>query len=148
MMGPNELTVAQASLIAAIVGAVSALVVVVVRDLIIERHKEYRERKRALVEKKLTEIYSPLWIAFGGDDGQLGNVVGDKKMRDQISARFHLLSPELQDLLSRSLLVGRFEKGEFLVTTSQMDRLLQMSSAFKQALQKDLERLQKEFEGI
>jgi hypothetical protein len=147
-MGPNELTAAQASLIAAIVGAVSALVVVVVRDLIIERHKEYRERKRALVEKKLTEIYSPLWIAFGGDDGQLGNVLGDKKMRDQISARFHLLSPELQDLLSRSLLVGRFEKGEFSVTTSQMDRLLQTSPAFKQALKKDLERLQKEFEGI
>jgi len=148
MIGPNELTAAQASLVAAIVGAVSALIVVLVRDLVIERNKEYRQRKRALVEQKLTEIYSPLWIAFGGDDGQLGNVIGDKKMRDQISARFHLLSPELQDLLSRSLLVGRFEKGEFFVTTSQMDRLLDMSPAFKQALKKDLERLQKEFEGI
>ena len=148
MIGANELTAAQASLVAAIVGAVSALVVVLVKDLIIERNKEIRERRRELVEKKFTEIYSPLWIAFGGDEGQLGNIVGNKNLRDQISARFHLLSPELQDILSRSLLVGHFEKGEYLVTTSQMDRLLQMTPAFKQVLQKDLERLQKEFELI
>jgi hypothetical protein len=148
MIGPNELTAAQASLVAAIVGAVSALAVVLVRDLVIERNKEYRQRKRAVVEQKLTEIYSPLWIAFGGDDGQLGNVIGDKKMRDQISARFHLLSPELQDILSRSLLLGHFEKDEFRATTSQMARLLDMSLSFKQTLRRDLEDLQKEFESI
>jgi hypothetical protein len=79
MIGPNELTAAQASLVAAIVGAVSALAVVLVRDLVIERNKEHRQRKRAVVKQKLTEIYSPLWIAFGGDDGQLGNVVGARK---------------------------------------------------------------------
>jgi hypothetical protein len=36
MIGPNELTAAQASLVAAIVGAVSALIVVLVRDLVIK----------------------------------------------------------------------------------------------------------------
>jgi len=148
MLDANDLTAAQASLLAAIVGAVSALVVVLVKDLIIERHKENRERRRALIEKKLTEIYSPLWIAFGGDDGQLGNIIGNKNVLDQISARFHLLSPELQDILSRSLLLGRFEKDEYLLTTSQMKRLLQMSLAFKEALRKDLEELQREFETI
>lgn len=148
MLDANDLTAAQASLLAAIVGAVSALVVVLVKDLIIERHKENRERRRALIEKKLTEIYSPLWIAFGGDDGQLGNIIGNKNVLDQISARFHLLSPELQDILSRSLLLGRFEKDEYLLTTSQMKRLLQMSPAFKEALRKDLEELQREFETI
>lgn len=148
MIDANDLTAAQASLVAAIVGAVSALVVVLVKDLIIERHKENRERRRALIEKKLTEIYSPLWIGFGGDDGQLGNIVSNKNLRDQVGARFYLLSPELQDILSRSLLVGHFEKGEYLVTTSQMDRLLKMTPAFKEALRKDLDKLQKEFETI
>jgi hypothetical protein len=148
MFDANGLTAAQASLVAAIVGAVSALVVVLVKDLIIERHKDNRERRRALIEKKLTEIYSPLWIAFGGDDGQLGNIIGNKNVLDQISARFHLLSPELQDILSRSLLVGHFEKDVYLLTTSQMERLLQMSPAFKDALRKDLEKLQREFETI
>jgi hypothetical protein len=146
MIGSPDLNAAQASLIAAIVGAASALVVVIVKDLIIERHKDARDRRRALIEKKLTEIYSPLWIAFGGDEGQLGNIVGDKNIRDQIGARFHLLSREVQDILSRSLLVGHFEKGEYLVTTSQMERLLQMTPAFKEALRKDLDTLQQEFE--
>ena len=148
MFGPHELTAAQASLMAAIVGSVSALVVVLVKDLILERQKEARERRRALVERKLSEIYSPLWVSFGGDDGQLGNIVGDQNMREQISARLHLLSPELQDILSRSLLVGHFENGKHLVTTSQMERLLQMSPGFKQALQTDLKKLQKEFDSI
>jgi hypothetical protein len=133
MFGPHELTAAQASLIAAIVGSVSALVVVLIKDLILERQKEARERRRALIERKLSEIYSPLWVSFGSDDGQLGSIVADRNMRDQISARFHLLSPELHDILSRSLLVGHFENGKYLVTTSQMERLLQMSPA----LQKD-----------
>jgi hypothetical protein len=148
MFDANQFTAAEASLLAAIVGAVSALVVVLVKDVIIEGRKERRERRRILIEKKLTEIYSPLWIAFGGDDGQLGNIIGDKDVRDQISARFHLLGPELQDMLSRSLLLGRFERGEHRLTVSEMERLLQMTPAFKQALQKDLGELQKEFATI
>ena len=52
MIGPNELTAAQASLVAAIVGAVSALAVVLVRDLVIERNKGVSPTKASVGRTK------------------------------------------------------------------------------------------------
>ncbi len=139
------ITPAEASLIAAFVGAFAALLVVIVRDVLIEGRKERHRRKRELVGRKLTEIYSPLWVAFGGKDGQLGNILIDKEFRTRIGAHFHLLSPELQDILGRSLLIGRRKGDRLEMNTHDMQRVLELTPAFVRILQADLEQLQREF---
>jgi hypothetical protein len=144
---PNDITPAQASLIAAFVGAFTALAVMLVRDLVLERAKERRRLRRELIDRKLTEIYSPLWVGLGGEDGYLGHVLRDQELRRRLSAHFHLLSPELQDIVSRHLLVGRFKDNEFHVTTSDMQHLIEASPAVKQLLKAEIDRLRRDYEN-
>ena len=145
MQPQSGFTPAEASVVAAFVGASAALLVVLVRDILIERHKERRKRKQELVDRKLAEIYSPLWVALGGTEGHLGNVLDDEELRARIGGNFHLLSPELQDILGRSLLIGSFKAGKLQMNHLDMQRVLELTPSFVQVLKTDLEKLQGEF---
>ena len=142
------MTQPQAYLVAALVGAIAAIVVMILRDVIIEDRREQRRRRWALIEKRLSEIYSPLWVTFGGEDGTLNNVLGNEGMRTRIGAHFHLLSAELQDVMARSLMIGRFEAGNFMVGISDMERLIELTPSFKATLLRDIAKLQKELPGF
>jgi hypothetical protein len=145
MATATVLSQVDATLIAASIGASVSLALWILRDVLLEGRKERRRRRRELVERKLTEIYSPLWVAFGGRDGSLPNILNHREIRTQIGAHFHLLSPELQDILGRVLLLGRFQDGTLSYTVTDGERLIEANPPFVAALEADLKRLQEEF---
>lgn len=51
---------AKARITAAIIGAVSALVVVLIKDFIVDGWRNKRERRRSLVQQRLEKAYVPL----------------------------------------------------------------------------------------
>ncbi len=91
---------------AAIIGAVSALAVTLIKDVIIDGLRRSKESKKALIDRKLTELYSPLWVALGGGANRLVHILTDDLAYRQLTANFHLLSQELRGLIQEFMKLG------------------------------------------
>lgn len=135
-----------AAVIGALIASLTALLLYVLRDILLEGRREHRRRKRELVEAKLREIYSPLWVKLGGENGALPNILGDKQMRIRIGANFHLLSPELKSLFGKLLLEGKVGDNGLTYNVSEGRILIELQPVFVKALKCDLQRLQADFE--
>lgn len=135
-----------AAVIGALIASLSALLLYVLRDILLEGRRDRRRRKRELVGAKLREIYSPLWVTLGGEDGALPNILGDKQMRVRVAANFHLLSPELQRLFEKILLIGTLSDNGLTFYPSDGKMLLDLQPVFVKALKCDLQKLQGDFE--
>lgn len=135
----------QPYLAASLVGAIAALLAMYLREVVIENRRDRRRRKRALVEQKLSHAYGPLWIAFGGDSGQLGNVLGDKESRTRIGASFHLFSAAARRILGQSLLLGKFVGDRYEARLNELEEIARLSAKLKKILEKDMDELQHAF---
>jgi hypothetical protein len=136
-----------AAVIGAFIASITALLLYVCRDILLEERRQQRRRKRELVEAKLREIYSPLWVRLGGEEGALPNILGHQQMRDRIGANFHLLSPEMKALFEKLLLIGHVTDDGLRYVVSEGHQLIEIQPAFVKTLKHDLQTLQKEFES-
>jgi len=130
---------------AALIAAFVTLLVVFIRDVMLERYRSGIAQRREIIDRKLSQVYGPLWMAFGGEDGQLGNVLSNREMLSTLSLNFHLLSPEIQDILSRYVLSGKWVSGELHTTHAEKKAILEVSPALKRAIRSEIESIQKEF---
>jgi len=73
----------QPQLASALVGALSALVVMFIRDVVVEERNHSKRYRRTLVEQKLSQVYGPLWIAFGGRVRTVGKCASPKGTPDK-----------------------------------------------------------------
>ncbi|HLI34053.1 MAG TPA: hypothetical protein VKW70_03335 [Terriglobia bacterium] len=135
------------AVIGAVIAAITTFLMYFLRDIILEGKRQKRRRKRELVEARLREIYSPLWVRLGGADGALTNILGDREMRTRIGANFHLLSLEMKTLLEEMLLLGKVTDNGLAYNVSDGEMLIKLQPEFVRALKNDLQKLQKEFEG-
>lgn len=135
----------QPYLTSSLIGAIAALIVMILRDVVIENRRDRRRRRRTLVEQKLSHAYGPLWIAFGGDSGQLGNVLADKDARDRIGVIFHLLSADARRILGKSLRLGKFVRDRYEASLEEMEEIARLSTELKKILKKDMDELQHAF---
>ena len=142
------MTGSEATIFAAIISSSVAIFVVVARDLILEKVRDNKRRQREIIDRKLSHIYGPLWLAFGGEEGQFGNVLANKEILTVISNNFHLLSPELQDIFSRYILVGNWSSGEFQVIQSERKKILEISPILKNLLKSEITQLQAIFREL
>jgi hypothetical protein len=90
----------------AIIGALSALIVTLVKDVIIDQIRRSRESRKALIDRRLTELYSPLWVALGGGANSLGQILSDDFVYGKLVTNFHLLSKRLRELIEQFLKLG------------------------------------------
>jgi hypothetical protein len=148
------LTQTTVALITAVISSAVAILVVVFRDVILDHRKETRRLRRELIDKKLTEIYSPLWVATAS--GVSPNFLDDETIRTRIEANFHLLSPEMQAIIHKILAVNPnnlgwvpvyFERGDDATVTiiKEADSLL---LDLIDILREDMKELQQEYSLI
>lgn len=138
---------AWAAVIGALIASITALLLYVFRDILLEGLRQGRRRKRELVEAKLREIYSPMWVRLGGEEGALTNILGDKQMRTRIGANFHLLSPEMKVLFEKLLLLGKVRDDGLYYGTTDGQVLIDLQPIFVTTLKNDLKKLQDEFDN-
>lgn len=139
------MTESDASILAALIAATVALVIVIIRDVIIDHRRDQRQRRRDILDRKLSNAYGPLWLALGGEKGHFGNILSDRDAIKRIASNFHLFSPEIQDVITRHILLGNFDGRELQFTLQEQQTLLQITPAFKQKLKSELLQLQQEF---
>jgi hypothetical protein len=92
---------------AAIIGAISALIVTLIKDVIIDEIRRSKESKKALIDRRLAELYSPLWVALGGGANTLVQILSDDLAYQKLTTNFHLLSKDLRELFQEFMKLGR-----------------------------------------
>ena len=140
-----DLSQTNATIIAALIGSVVATLTIVMRDVILEQRKEKRRFRRELIEKRLTDIYFPLWVASSAGKS---TILSDEASRTQVAAHFHLLSPEMQNSVNKILRMGKVtESGGVTSTSEEGKQYLDTLPELFAILERDIRELQQEFNG-
>ena len=129
------------TVLAALIGALSALAVVLVKDIILDSLRESRRSRQELLNRRLSQLYSPLWIGFGGEQGVLANVMMNEDARLRLAENYHLLSSELRSIVDEALLLVRRKGDKWEANVTDMERLLELTPEFKRFLKRDFESL-------
>jgi hypothetical protein len=130
---------------AAIIGAVSALIVTLIKDVIIDEIRRSKESKKALIDRRLAELYSPLWVALGGGANALVQILYDDLTYEKLTTNFHLLSKELRELIQEFMKLGggNVRKPEF--TREDQAKMIELEKKVIPVLKSDIEGLRKEY---
>ena len=138
----------EASVIAALVGCATAVLGIVIRDLWIAKSQAKASAKKALTNRKLENIYSPLMSVMGtrdsGNHRPILNIVDQQDMREKIQSNLHLLSDNLREIAIEAMQMGKGPVGNLQFTTKEMERGLALSRSFRDQLIKEYAELTKE----
>jgi hypothetical protein len=131
----------------AIIGAGSAIVVLVIKDIVLYEIRERRSEKRKLLDRRLSQLYAPIFIALKGGEGMLGNIfLADERIFEKFTENMHLLSPELYDIAQQYMKLGKDVKSETLLLSEQKIAL-ELSKQFNETFLSEFERLREEYQG-
>ena len=131
----------------AVIGAGSAILVFVIKDIVLYEIREKRALKRKLLDRRLTELYTPIFIALKGGEGMLGNIfLEDERIFEKFTKNMHLLSPELYGIVQRYMKLGRDVRSETL-TVSEQKIAIDLSKQFNETFLSEFERLREEYQA-
>lgn len=133
---------------AAIIGAVSALIVTVIKDVIIDGRRRSNESKKALVDRRLAELYSPLWVVLGGGANALGNVLSDDFAYAKLTTNFHLLSKQLRKLIEEFMKLGTGDTRHPKLGLDEMKRSIELQEEIVSVLGAEISELRREYYGF
>jgi hypothetical protein len=127
-----------------LIGAAAGVLTILVRDLLIERHKERRQERLQLLDRKLSELYAPTWVALGGGKFTLTNLLQNEEVYPKFARNFHLFSPELQRIASEYLgSVGKLDPRDG--ASHNLDKAAALSEEFGIQLEKEIFVLREEY---
>ena len=129
------------NVVAAIIGAVSALIVTLVKDVIIDEIRRYKESKKALIDKRLTELYSPLWVVLGGGANALRNILSDDFAYEKLTTNFHLLSKRLRQLIEEFMKLGKGDIRHPQLGPNEMKRGMELQEEIVSVLGSEISEL-------
>lgn len=87
----------------ALIGAVAAIVSILIKDFYLERKRERRE----LIDKKLSNLYGPLYMVSVTGGSTIATFLSDDLIFEKLITNMHLLSSELNKLLNEYNELGR-----------------------------------------
>lgn len=132
---------------AAIIGAVSALLVTLIKDVILDQIRRSRESKKALIDRKLTELYSPLWVALGGGANTLTQILSDDLAYSKLTANFHLLSEQLKTKVEEFMKLGSgTDVRNPRMDVSDMKRSMELQEEIIPILESEMRELRSQYE--
>jgi hypothetical protein len=135
------------NVIAAIIGAVSALLVTLIKDVILDQIRGARESRKALIDRKLTELYSPLWVALGGGANTLTHILSDDLAYSKLTANFHLLSEPLKTKVEEFMKLGRGpDVRSPQMTSEEIRRSLDLHKEIIPILESEMRELRSQYE--
>lgn len=131
--------------IPALIGAITAILIMVLKDFILYEFRESKAQKKALIDKKLSALYGPLYTVIVSANQTLPTFFIDKSNYQNFVAHQHLLSPELQSMVDEclSLSDGSFENPTAKI--NDISKVLEISEKFKVQLKKEMNALRKNY---
>ena len=74
-------------IIPALIGAGAAILVFIIKDVVLYELRE----KRDLLDRRLSQLYAPIFVALKGGTGALGNIfLSDEKIFEKFTENMHL----------------------------------------------------------
>jgi hypothetical protein len=131
--------------IPALIGAVTAILIMVFKDFILYEIRESKKEKRALIDKKLSVLYGPLYTVVVSENQTLPTFFMDQSNLKNFVAHQHLLSPELQSMIDECLALGNGTFENPTAKTNDIPRIIEISEEFKQQLKKEMDILRKNY---
>jgi len=131
---------------AAIIGALSALLVTLIKDVILEQIRRKRESRKALIDRKLTQLYSPLWVALSGGPNALGHMLADDFVYERLTANFHLLSEPLKTLIEEFMQLGKGDVRNRQYSPKEAGEAFALQGKILPVLASDIQGLRNQYE--
>lgn len=127
--------------IPALIGAFVAIITFLIKDIFLQKRKERRD----LIDRKLSELYGPLYTVCVMGQSTIATFLMDDKIYEKLISNLHLLSPQLQELLNKynSLGSGNFRNPQFTTTAGR--EALEISRLFTERLEHELEEMRKAY---
>ena len=130
-------------IIPALIGAGAAILVFIIKDVFLYELRE----KRDLLDRRLSQLYAPIFVALKGGTGMLGNIfLSDENIFDKFTANMHLLSPALYDIAQEYLQLGKDVRAETLPLNEQK-RAIELSKKFNEIFLEEFKNLREEYQG-
>jgi len=98
--------------IPAVIGAFVAIIVFILKDIILYWYRTNKQRKMDILDRKLAELYGPLFIAMYAGEGMIGNIFSDNATYEKLITNMHLLSPKLFILIKEYLVEFNYKTGQ------------------------------------
>lgn len=133
-------------IIPAIIGAVGAIVVFVVKDLILYELRERKNRRLQILDRRLSQLYGPLIVALKGGEGMLSNIFHEDMIFEKFMLNLHLLSPELKNIAHEYIKLGRDVRIDEM-GIEEKGKAIELSKRFNNILIRESQDLQGQFNG-
>jgi len=129
----------------ATIGALFACLAFLGQYFFITKPSETRANRRAILEQKLTRIYAPLSLYLTAGGYTLTPALKNEAVFQNMMNNYHLLSPQLQKILSDYLSLYRGGFREPDVPISNMPKLISLSEQFNEQLKREMTDLSKQY---
>jgi hypothetical protein len=140
----NELPEIAKMALPSLIGVISALLVVFIKGLIVDARVQRSRERREILNRRLTELYTPLWTGIAGKEDTIKYIIEDEQLRSLVKKNFHLLSPTLQEILEQFISIGK-DNRLGLYTAAELRAILDLTPKFKEVLRKEFRHLSEEF---
>jgi len=88
-------------IIPALIGAFTAIIVIFIKDIVLHELRESKKRKNELLDRKLSQVYGPLYMITVTGQNTITSIYSDDKVFEKLISNLHLLSPNLQKSTKR-----------------------------------------------
>lgn len=130
----------------ALIGAGSAILVLVIKDIVLFEIREARVVRRQLLDRKLTKLYAPLAVALKGGKGTLDNIYSDTAIFERFVENMHLLSPRLYNLISEYSQLGDAVRPRQF-RHSEGDKRIEITQQVLKIFPMEFEKLREQYQG-
>lgn len=130
----------------ALIGAISAILIMIVKDIIIYGIRHKHERSRSLIDRKLSSIYGPIYTVCITADYQIAEIFRSDFIFEKYVANMHLLSKELIDLINQYQKLGTGDYRDLRFTMSNREESLDVNLKFRTQLIKEITELRNRYE--
>lgn len=132
-------------IIPALIGAITAILVIFIKDILLHEIREHRKRKNDLLDRKLSELYGPLYMIAVTGQNTITTILSDDKVFEKLISNLHLLSPNLQKLLNEYNALGKGDYRNPQFVPQNGKKALEISEQFTKQLEKEMSILRKSY---
>jgi hypothetical protein len=134
------------SIVSAIIATVTTLAVTLVKDIFVEGARRRRQARKELLDRKLKDLYVPIYVALSGCIYPLSYILRDERAYQKLSENFHLLSEDLRQIIEASmrLSTGPDPRNPH-INNSDMGAYMKLNERFEPLIKGEIEQLRRDY---
>ncbi|EOW0803642.1 hypothetical protein ACN2MB_004689 [Vibrio parahaemolyticus] len=128
-------------LVPAAIGAIIAVLTILLKDIILHEIRESRKERKELLHTKISKIYGPLYTVVVSSKCTLSTFFYDDDSYKLFVENQHLLSEELMSLINELMALGSGVPRERMYTVSEQRQVLEITEKFSVQIDKEMKKL-------